>query len=178
MTTDPACHHATLLAKALELRFLAELSSALWRNGCRDFEVLRSETDTAGYDVVIGANGVVRHIQLKAMIAGGKRMSVTVHTRLCEKPAGCVVWMTYDPETLELGPFRYLGAGVREPLPALGDKVARHTKANAEGRKGQRPAHRVIRRTAFCGPEPLDQLSARLFGIAVDTPARAPELQA
>ena len=86
--------------------------------------------------------------------------------------------MTYDPETLELGPFRYLGAGPQEPLPALGDKVARHTKANAEGQKGQRPAHRVVRRTAFCGPEPLEQLPARLFGIGVNAPAKGPELPA
>ena len=127
MTKDTPSHHSTTLSKALELRFVGALSAALWRNGCRDFEILRSETDTGGYDVVVDAKGVVRHIQLKATVAGGKRTSVTVNTRLSDKPAGCVVWMRYNPETLELGPFRFLGAGPRKPLSALGDKVARHT---------------------------------------------------
>jgi hypothetical protein len=154
------------------------LSAALWRNGCRDFEILRSETDTGGYDVVVDAKGIVRHIQLKATVAGGKRRSVTMNTRLADKPAGCVVWMNYDPETLQLCDFRFLGAEPRKPLPPIGDKVARHTKANANGYKSHRQSHRVVRQAAFSAPESVEALAARLFGPGCSIGATEHELRA
>jgi hypothetical protein len=37
---------------------------------------------------------------------------------------------------LELGPFLFFGSEAGKPLPDLGDlKIAKHTKANAEGVK-------------------------------------------
>src|SRR6476620_10460783 len=71
-TAQPSWHASSCLEKVLEHRFLAELTSALWLGGVRDFEVLRSDVDSHGYDLVIEANGILRHIQLKAMVCGGK----------------------------------------------------------------------------------------------------------
>jgi len=147
----------------LEYRFLAELGAELWRLGV-EFEVLRGDVDDSGHDLVIEAGGILRHIQLKAMIKGGKRADVTVNTRLATKGSGCVIWMTYNPATLELGPFRWFGGKPGEPLQGLGDKVAKHSKGNAAGEKNIRPAHRVISRGAFETLGSMTDLADRLFG--------------
>ena len=156
-------HRSSALEKVLEYRFLAELGAELWRRGV-EFEVLRGDVDDSGHDLVIEAGGILRHIQLKAMIKGGKRADVTVNTRLATKGSGCVIWMTYNPATLELGPFRWFGAKPGEPLQGLGDKVAKHSKGNAAGEKNIRPAHRVISRGAFETLGSMTDLADRLFG--------------
>lgn len=152
------------LEKVLEHRFVAELATSLWIEGCRDVELLRSEVDAHGYDLVIEARGTMRHIQLKSMVAGGKKQYVTVNTRLAAKPSGCVVWFDYDPHTLELGPFRWFGGSPGVGLPDTGDTVARHSKANALGQKSQRAGHRVIRKSRFQQVDTVGALVQLLFG--------------
>lgn len=164
MTLDYACHSSSALEKVLEHRFVAELSAALWLQGITDFEILRAEVDSHGYDLVIEANGTIRHIQLKALRSGGKRSEVDVSTRLTRKPSGCVIWMVYDPLSLNLGPFRWLGEKPGERLGALGEKVARHTKGNAEGKKGERPGHRSVKKSAFTEVATTAELVPVLFG--------------
>jgi hypothetical protein len=152
------------LEKVLEHRFVAELATSLWIEGCRDIELLRSEVDAHGYDLVIEAKGTMRHIQLKSMVAGGKKQHVTVNTRLAAKSSGCVVWFDYDPRTLELGPFRWFGAPPGSALPDTGDTVAKHSKANAMGQKSERSAHRVIRKSKFQQVDTVAALLLLLFG--------------
>jgi hypothetical protein len=60
------------------------------------FEVLRSEFDAFGYDVVIEANRVLRHVQLKSTVTTGRRAHVDVQLALANKPGGCVVWVFVD----------------------------------------------------------------------------------
>jgi hypothetical protein len=164
MDADIAFRASSALEKVLEHRFVAELTAALWLHGATDFEVLRSEVDSHGYDIVIEANGVIRHIQLKVLRRGGKRSEVTLSTRLARKPSGCVVWMIYDPATLALGPFLWFGGTPGQPLPGLGEKVGRHTKGNAEGTKTARPEHRVVKKSAFETVATMAALVDRLFG--------------
>jgi hypothetical protein len=152
------------LEKILEHRFVAELASVLWLEGCRDVEILRSEVDAHGYDLVIEARGTMRHIQLKSMVVGGKKQHVTVNTRLVTKPSGCVVWFDYDPKTLELGPFRWFGAPPGAGLPEVGDAMARHAKANSHGQKKERTGHRVVRKSRFQQVDSLADLNQLLFG--------------
>ena len=109
---------------------------------------------------------LIRHIQLKGLVRGGTRANVTVNTKLARKPSGCVVWMVYDPDSLELGPFRWFGSTPGSPLPPLGDRLAKHSKANAEGIKAERPAHRVVRGGLFERVDSISQLVDRLFGPA------------
>jgi hypothetical protein len=167
----PPPHHAarpsifsSKLEKILEARFCAELATDLWLRGIADFEVLRSEVDDAGYDLVLEANGCLRHIQLKASRAGAATAEVSVSTRLSRKPSGCVVWMLYDPDTLRLERFRWLGGAPGTPLPALGDKVTRHTKGDRLGFKAERPGHRVVPKARFETLHSPAELLDRLFG--------------
>jgi hypothetical protein len=163
MDTAATWRASSILEKVLEHRFIAEISTALWCKGISDFEVLRSEVDSRGYDLVVEARGKQRHIQLKALRRGGKRRNVTLSKRLAEKPSGCVIWMVYDPETLATGPFLWLGGSPGEPLAELGERVARHTRGNAKGEKAPRAGHRVVKKSAFKKVANVSDLVDALF---------------
>jgi|SRR5438105_3685114 len=79
---------SSLREQALGHVFLGQLLTFMWRNGARDIEVLKSEVDRGGYDVVLEANGVIRHVQLKSSFRGSQVREVDVSTRLRANPAG------------------------------------------------------------------------------------------
>jgi hypothetical protein len=164
LAAAPSYHASSLLEKVLEHRLLAALTTELWCRGVRDFEVLRGEVDAQGHDLVFEVAGLVRHAQLKAMVRGGKRRDVGVSLALARKPAGCVIWMIYDPDTLELGPFLWFGGEPGEPLPPPGDRVVRHSKGNAAGEKMERAGHRLVSRSRFATLETVCELVDALFG--------------
>lgn len=153
-----------LREKVVEHIFIAELSRSLLLDLGVPFEVLRSEFDAFGYDLVIEANGVLRHIQLKATVAAGARSSVDVQLALGDKPGGCVVWIFVDPTTLSLGPYLWLGGAPGDPLPPLGDRAVRHTRADAEGQKKVRLGLRRVPKGAFAKFDTVRELAAAMFG--------------
>jgi ADP-ribosyl-[dinitrogen reductase] hydrolase len=166
---DPAL--SSLREKMLEHVFLADLSRALWRQGRRDFEILRAEVDRGGYDVVVECGGAIRHIQLKSTHRHGKAREVPIQLALGSKPSGCVVWLIYDPMTMELGPFYWFGAAPGEPLPDLGGKVVRHTKGNKDGVRAERRGLRMLPRSRFARLETMEELALILFGtVAAPSP--------
>lgn len=160
----PGSHISSLIEKVLEYRFLGSVTAELLRRGLA-FEVLRSDVDSHGHDLVIEATGVVRHIQLKAMIAEGKRAGVTINSRLSRKPSACVIWMTYNPDAFELLSFGWFGGAPGEPLPSLGKQQGRHTKSDASGLKALRPLHRIVKRRQFTWVADVRILVDLLFGI-------------
>ncbi|WP_324751000.1 hypothetical protein SH591_06310 [Sphingomonas sp. LY54] len=156
-------HSSSLVEKVLEYRFLAELGSELLRRD-EAFEILRSDCDRDGYDVVVEASGILRHMQLKAMKMGGRRFDVTVNTRLAAKPSGCLIWMIYNPTDFSLVSFKWFGSVPGRRLPALGDRVAKHSRANAKGLKAERPQHRVVTSPRFRPVGSITDLVELLFG--------------
>jgi len=165
MSQDHATY-SSVREKLLEHLFVGELMRHLWRSGRRDVELLRSEVDNGGYDLVFECNGIVRHIQLKASHRGSKTAKVNININLARRPSGCVIWMLFDEDTLELGPYLWFGGEPGEPLPSLGNKVARHAKADTTGLKKERPGLRVIARTSFrtlpTVPDVLDMLFGKI----------------
>ena len=156
--------HSSLREKVLEHLFIGDLLRSLWRQGRRDIEVLRAEIDFAGYDLVLECNGVLRHIQLKSSHHRATTRVVKVSLNLAAKPSGCIIWLTFDQQTLEFGPFFWFGASPRECLPSLGEQVARHTKANHLGVKALRPNLRVLARSQFKELATIDEIALALFG--------------
>ncbi len=156
-------HRSSAIEKVLEYQFLSILTRELMHRDA-EFEVLRGDVDGSGHDLVVEAEGVLRYVQLKAMVKGGKRANVSINTKLARKSSGCVVWMTYDPGTFELGSFRWLGGAPGEPLPALGDRIAKHSKGNAAGIKAERPGHRIVPAGQFETLATISELADRLFG--------------
>lgn len=163
-----APEHSVLREKVIEHAFLAELSRSLLLDLAMPFEVLRSEFDAFGYDVVIEANRVLRHVQLKATVASGSRAHVDVQLALADKPGGCVVWVFVDRETLRLGPFLWFGGKPGRPLPPLGDRAVRHTRGNSEGTKKVRAALRRLPRGSFARFDSIGDLAKAMFGTAKD----------
>jgi hypothetical protein len=153
--------------KLIEHLFVAELLKLSWLYHRCSLEISKPEVDNSGYDLIVEARGVVRHIQLKTSIVGGKTAVQKVHTKLAEKPSGCVVWIYIDEKTLHLGPFYYFGAEPGRPLPNLADrKVAKHTKGNKDGVKTERQSIRVLPKGSFTKIETLRELYTCLFSKA------------
>ena len=159
---------STQRERLLEHRLVSDLAELMLRRGM-EMDVLRGEFDGHGHDVVFQAAGVIRHVQLKAMILGGKRSSVSINVRLRAQPSGCVVWMTYDPSTLKVVEYRWFGGEPGEPVPDIGNSVTRHSKANMNLEKTQRVGHRDVAKSKFDKLTDLDALADRLFG-----PTRSP----
>ena len=154
--------HSSLREKLVEHVFIGELSRCLWRRGIHEVEILRPETDFAGYDLAIECNGVLRHIQLKSSLRGAKTSEVTIQTRLADKASGCAIWIFFDDD-LALGPMLWFGGRPGEPIPSLGDRVARHTRGD-RGKKKERPNLRVIEKRRFVAVNHIDEIVTLLFG--------------
>jgi len=163
--------------KLIEHLFIGELLKASWLSGECSLEVAKPEVDSRGYDVIIERNGVVRHIQLKTSHRTAITTSQNVHIGLAEKPAGCVVWIQFDEKTLDLGPFLFYGDKAGGPLPSVLDlKVGKHTKANSQGVKVERPDIRKVPKSRFEPLATIDQVFGALFGAA--SSASGDDLQA
>jgi hypothetical protein len=108
--------------KLIEHLFVGELLKLSWLCHRCSLEIAKPEVDNSGYDLILEAMGVVRHVQLKTSVVGGKTAVQKIHTKLAEKPSGCVVWIYIDANTLHLGPFLYFGAQAGKPLPSLVDR--------------------------------------------------------
>ncbi len=156
--------HSVLREKVIEHTFLAELSRSLLLDLGLPFEVLRSEFDAFGYDIVIEANQVMRHIQLKATTAAGARSHVDVQVALAGKPGGCVVWVFVDPQTLHLGPFLWFGGKPGHPLLPMGDRAVRHTRGDSAGVKKVRAGLRRLPKGLFDRFDAIGDLAEAMFG--------------
>jgi hypothetical protein len=168
-----AAHHlySSLREKIVEHVFVGEALRALWQRGVFDVEILRSEFDAHGYDLVMARSNVVRHIQFKTGVHDKPRR-VNIASALAEKPSGCVIWIQID-NALNMKRFFWLGAGPAEPLPALGDRLTKRSARTKEGIRPLRENHRSVKGSAFLSVDTLDELLVMLFG---DLPAGAPPI--
>ncbi|MEQ1495793.1 MAG: hypothetical protein ABL912_08530 [Novosphingobium sp.] len=159
-----ASTYSTTREMILEHRFLADLTSTLWSDGIFDFSVSHSEVDNSGYDVIIEAGSVTRHIQLKGMQAGGKRSDFDLQLRLQDKPSACAVVLIHDPKTLAIEEYRLFAGAPGDPIPALGEKIAKHSKGDSDGYKAQRPSLRNVPLSRFVPVADIAVLAGLLFG--------------
>lgn len=159
--TDQSSYRERLLEHLL----ISELLKLSWYSGDCSLEISQPEVDRAGYDLIAEAHGVIRHIQLKTTAKDSKTKEQTVSLMLGSKPSGCVIVVKFDKSSLQLGPFLFFGGKPGEPLPSLENfKVARNVRANSQGKKSERPNHRVISHTQFQTLATVDLLYKQLFG--------------
>lgn len=154
--------------RALEHLFLGELSSRILLETGRGPEILKSEHDSYGYDVVIELAGFLRHLQLKVGRHDGERAHLDINMQLAMKPSGCVIWAMVDPATYRLGPFYWFGGLPGEPLPDLGDRSVRHSRANRDGVKAVRPGLRRLPKGRLERLDTIEEVILRLFGSPRD----------
>ncbi|MBY5973602.1 hypothetical protein KUV28_14670 [Ferrimonas balearica] len=158
---------SSLREEYVEYIFLAGICKVAWQYDT-PLEVLRTQTDAQGYDLILDCNGVQRHIQLKSSRNGGSTADQKISTRLAAKPSGCVVWIVFDEETLEQTSFLFFGGHPNSPLPELGNRIAKHTKGNSAGVKAERPNIRVVTKGRFDPVAGYEALYLRLFGEPED----------
>ena len=155
---------SSLREQALGHAFLGQLLTFMWRSGVRDIEVLKSEVDRGGYDVVLESNRVIRHVQLKSSFRGSKVREVDISTKLLHKPDGCILWLEFDRESLAIERFYWFGDKAGNGLPDLGARISRHSKANSKGEKNERLAHRVVAKGDFQMLADISEVVQKLFG--------------
>jgi hypothetical protein len=88
----------------------------------------QSKTDAKKCDrITIGAilwldDDETRHVQLKSSYRGARRADVTASVKLLARPSACILWISFDPDTLSLGPFLWFGSAPGERMPLLGKR--------------------------------------------------------
>ena len=148
------CTHSSLRESIIEQLFVGKVLQELWIRDRFEVEVLKSQVDNAGYDLVIdlsakqeGKHPAVRHVQLKSSNDGGSTDSVNVSLKLAEKPNPCVIWIVVDKE-LEFKSFKWFEFESSQHF-SENFKTAKHTRADSTGNKAERPGHRVIPKSKF-----------------------------
>lgn len=151
--------------RLLEHLLIGELLKHSWLHHNATLEVSQPAIDRSGHDIVLEANEVTRHVQLKASSLTAKTSEQKVHLGLAGKPSGCVVWVHFDASTMELGPFLFFGDLPGKPLPSIDTfKVAKHTRGGADGVKKERPNIRLIPAFRFRKIDSIPALYEALFG--------------
>ncbi len=157
-------HSSGFREKLIEHLFIGELLKCSWEDGTCAVEVSKPEVDRKGYDLIVESGKVIRHVQMKTTHKKRKAASQKVHIALADKPSGCVAWIYFDEENIELGPFLFFGGSAGEPLPSLeGMKVGKHTKGDREGTKAERPEIRVVNKGNFGKYSTVREIYERLL---------------
>jgi hypothetical protein len=158
--------YSVLRERIVEHVFIGDAMRRLWQLGIFDVEVLRGEFDTSGYDLVMICGNVIRHIQFKASLVDGSRGNISVNLKLGQTPSGCVIWLGVTDD-LEIVDYRWFGGKPGHSLPEIADRApARHTRANADGVKAERPNQRILAKGEFEALDGLDGVLNRLFGTS------------
>lgn len=155
--------NSTLRERIVEHVFVGDALRTLWRCGVFDVEVLRSEFDAHGCDLVMARGRIVRHIQFKTGTSQ-KPGTVSVSRSLADKPSGCVIWIQVGAD-LGMGPFFWFGGEPGEPLPPIaGYPNPLRATHNKDGVRPIRQNHRAVPGVAFRRLETLRDVLDQLFG--------------
>lgn len=165
MTIVQHTHFSSHREVLIEHLFVGEVMRCLWIRGISQLEVLKPQVDDGGYDLVFELNSIMRHVQLKSSVNSAVSAEVQASLNLLSKPGACVIWIQFDSETIQLGPYLWFGGVPGERMPDIAElKIAKHVRENANGVKAERPNHRVIPKRLFEKVDDIDGIIARLFG--------------
>lgn len=153
----------------IEHIFLAKVLTALWqRNHLKKLQISSSEIDDFGYDVILTLGTVTRHIQLKQSHSEAKASFVKVNSLLGNVPSGCVIWVFFTLNTLDISHYLFFGGEPGESIELSGFASATHTKRDATGKQSIRPAIRKIPKSKFTPINSTDELIDELFREQAD----------
>jgi hypothetical protein len=156
--------NSTYLEKILRHIFLGSVLQYMWSNDLSILEIYFGEVDNSGFDVILSTDKVSRYIQLKATNIHASRREVDIHVRLAKKVGGCIVWLFYDPFTLEIEKYLFFGGDVGQPLHSLSKfKNGHHTRKNADGARPIRKNIKLIPKKSFEHIPDIASLVKKLF---------------
>jgi hypothetical protein len=117
---------STFYEQLIEHVFISELLQEAWFRLGKTVDELRPEIDSAGYDLLLECNGVIRHVKLKNSIQGPKIAYQKINTALAEKPSGCIVWLIREEDKIKNRvnlKYLYFGDAPGKPLPSLDKRL-------------------------------------------------------
>ncbi len=101
---------------------------------------------------------------LKTTHRGAKASYQKVQIALGTKPSGCVIWIIFYADSLELGPYLVFAGTAGDKLPSLAIfKSARQTKPNSEGVKTERVNLRQVPKSRFKELKSIAEVYSLLF---------------
>lgn len=156
--------NSSLRENIIEHLFIGQALRQLWNRGITTAEILRSEFDAYGYDLVISYGSLVRHVQLKS---GTSPKTVSVSSHLAQKPSGCVVFIALGKD-LEMDAYFLFSAEPGEPLLIDGFPQAKRTTPKSDGIKPFRVNHRKVPPSKFRKHENLTSLMSALLGLNME----------
>jgi hypothetical protein len=144
----------------LEHVFVSELLQESWFSREQTVEVLHSEVDAYGYDLVLRSNRVTRWVQLKT--SSGARKPQTVSRLLLNLPGACVILLRFTTRNNRLQlKYDVYGEAPSEPLTDPGNGSGIHSIT-----KKKRPRTVLIRASQFTTVNDIGSLLEWLFGPA------------
>jgi hypothetical protein len=124
--------------QVLEQIFCSDLLQAAWRANLPPLEIDRPFVDRAGYDLVISAGSLTRHVQLKGVRVGGRKRTVPVQRALQDKPNPCVVLLMAEEVEHRIVLSYRLFPAPGQPFDFATFPTARHPRRNAAGVRPER----------------------------------------
>lgn len=166
MTSERHTSFSSYREMMIEHVFLGELLRHFWQRDIFQLEVLKSQVDDSGYDLIIEHAGTVRHIQLKASFSGSKTNRVPINVKLSTKPSGCIIWVIFQEKDLSIKELLWFGAEPGKELPSINSfPIAQHTRLNASGIRPYRQNIRNIPKSAFIRFLNIADLAEKLFNL-------------
>lgn len=99
---------------------ISSLAGDLWR---RDPEVrmdiLRTEVDESGFDLVLTMSGQGRYIQIKQVNSEGRNKNFSVRADFALMPGSCVVVIVHRDSDLSIEGYRFFGAALNKPMSSV-----------------------------------------------------------
>jgi hypothetical protein len=88
---------ARYVENIMEHAFLSDVLQHCWFVRHHRVEVIRPDVDAGGYDLVLDANGRIRHVQLKSRWKGGRsKVGTQILSRLRDHADPCVVSISWQ----------------------------------------------------------------------------------
>jgi hypothetical protein len=151
----------------IEHLFIGEMLKELWKEHATQVEVLKSQVDDAGYDIVIeckrslkSGTSIPCYIQLKSAFVGSKTAKVSLSKKLTSKPHWCVIWIFFDENTLSLGPYLWFGTATGQTSSDITKfKPTKQTRGN----KADRPGHCDVPKGKFVKLASIKNVIDKLF---------------
>jgi len=162
-SSDAHFLHSARREKILENLFIGEVLRELWRRDIFDAELLQSDIDAAGYDLVLSLENGIRHIQLKASI---KPKTWPVNGKIVDKPSGCVIIILVS-NNLDMNGFLWFGNELGKSCDDIRSLTgAKHSKGDSTGKKAHRRDTYKMGKSKF---EKMDSIGAVVDALVGET---------
>lgn len=167
-TMDAMARRSSHVENVLTHSLIAKIAQVLWkRDPWFDLQVFKADVDDAGFDLVLGCQGVMRYIQIKQTYLQGKAVKYSMRLDFARMKDACAVVLVYDGATLEIDHCLFYGGAPGESMPDIeGNKVSLSPgRRTADGARKARENYRDVPRKCFEGPLTTADLVQRLFGF-------------